>query len=110
MRYRKPFAAPQARAARPLQSIEASLSPGLKIKALRRFDMDGCLEIGLKTAIFARIDGKSMQSRQNGVPVRTSWPDIHLFYKHSEDGVERNIPGRQMGIADFSASDLCSLF
>ena len=45
--------------------------PGLKTEALRRFDRDGFLGIGLKTAIFARIDGKSMQSRQNGFPVGT---------------------------------------
>ena len=30
--------------------------------------------------------------RQYGIPVGTSWPDIHLFYEYPEDGIERNIP------------------
>ena len=46
---------------------------------------------------------------QDGLPIRTSWLDTHLFYEHPEDGIERNIPGRQVSVPDFRASDLCSL-
>ena len=46
---------------------------------------------------------------QYGLPIRTSWPYSHLLYEHPKDGIERNIPGRQVSVPDFRASDLCSL-
>ena len=63
VRCRNPFAAPQVRAARPLQCIEVSHeSSGLKIEALRRFGGDGFCGIGLKLPLFAPIHEKPAQS------------------------------------------------
>ena len=45
---------PQARAARPFQRTEVHSAVGLKIKALRRFDRDGFLGIGVKGGAMAR--------------------------------------------------------
>ena len=58
--------------------------------------------------VFCSGEGSALLG-QDGLPFGTSWPYSHLFYEHPEDSVERNIPGRQMGIADFSASYLRSL-
>ena len=50
-------------------------SSGLKIEALRRFDEDGFLGIGLKAPIFARIGGESVQSRQTR-HINPAHPDV----------------------------------
>ena len=82
---------------------------GLKIEALRRFNGDEFCGVGLKLRVFTPIHGKPAQLHQNRFPVGALWSDIHLFYEHPEDGIKRNIPGRQMGVADFSTSNLCPL-
>ena len=50
-------------------------SSGLKIEALRRFNEDGFLGIGLKAPIFARTGGESVQSRQTR-HINPAHPDV----------------------------------
>ena len=51
----------------------------------------------------------SISSGQYGIPVWSSRPHSHFLYEYLENRPERNIAGRQMGVSDFSATDLCSL-
>ena len=50
-------------------------SSGLKIEALRRFDEGGFSGSRLKTPIFARIGGESVQSRQTR-HINPAHPDV----------------------------------